>query len=194
MLLRAAQGYGMTKSWRPLEEISPHSGARRDRRRGARVLPSSRVRLGRRSRRPGSAIDAAAAGWSAPARSRCRPRKTCSCGPAATGCARGSKPGSRSGSNWPGASGGLSRSISTSSNGAPAFTAPRPPREHYFDKPAAELSRREAARLAAVLPDPLDRSASSPGPGRAPACGLHPGRDAAGAGARLRCPAAVTER
>jgi monofunctional glycosyltransferase len=36
--------------------------------------------------------------------------------------------------------------------------------EHYFHKPAAELSPQEAVRLAAVLPDPLDRSASRPGP------------------------------
>jgi monofunctional glycosyltransferase len=36
--------------------------------------------------------------------------------------------------------------------------------EHYFKKPAAELSPHEAVRLAAVLPDPLDRSASRPGP------------------------------
>jgi monofunctional biosynthetic peptidoglycan transglycosylase len=34
--------------------------------------------------------------------------------------------------------------------------------EHYFHKPAARLSATEAARLAAVLPDPLDRSASRP--------------------------------
>jgi monofunctional glycosyltransferase len=36
--------------------------------------------------------------------------------------------------------------------------------EHYFGKPAAQLSPGEAVRLAAVLPDPLDRSASRPGP------------------------------
>jgi monofunctional biosynthetic peptidoglycan transglycosylase len=36
--------------------------------------------------------------------------------------------------------------------------------EHYFHKPAAELSPYEAVRLAAVLPDPLDRSASKPSP------------------------------
>jgi monofunctional biosynthetic peptidoglycan transglycosylase len=36
--------------------------------------------------------------------------------------------------------------------------------EHYFKKSAAELSPYEAVRLAAVLPDPLDRSASKPGP------------------------------
>jgi monofunctional biosynthetic peptidoglycan transglycosylase len=34
--------------------------------------------------------------------------------------------------------------------------------EHYFRKPAARLTTAEAARLAAVLPDPLDRSASRP--------------------------------
>jgi monofunctional glycosyltransferase len=35
---------------------------------------------------------------------------------------------------------------------------------HYFGKPAVALSVREAALLAAVLPDPLDRSAKRPGP------------------------------
>jgi monofunctional glycosyltransferase len=35
--------------------------------------------------------------------------------------------------------------------------------EHYFHKPAAELSPYEAVRLAAMLPDPIDRSASHPG-------------------------------
>ena len=33
---------------------------------------------------------------------------------------------------------------------------------HYFGKPAADLSRREAALLATVLPNPLNRSASNP--------------------------------
>ncbi|MGB7406798.1 MAG: monofunctional biosynthetic peptidoglycan transglycosylase [Pacificimonas sp.] len=35
---------------------------------------------------------------------------------------------------------------------------------HYFGKSASDLTRTEAARLAAILPDPVDRSASSPGP------------------------------
>ena len=34
----------------------------------------------------------------------------------------------------------------------------------YFGKPAAALTLAEAARLAAVLPDPKDRSAADPGP------------------------------
>ena len=35
---------------------------------------------------------------------------------------------------------------------------------HYYGKSAAGLTRSEAARLAAILPDPITRSASSPGP------------------------------
>nr|WP_255696654.1 monofunctional biosynthetic peptidoglycan transglycosylase [Sandaracinobacteroides sayramensis] len=34
---------------------------------------------------------------------------------------------------------------------------------HYFDKPASKLSRQEAARLAAILPQPIQRDAASPG-------------------------------
>jgi monofunctional biosynthetic peptidoglycan transglycosylase len=34
---------------------------------------------------------------------------------------------------------------------------------HYFDKPAAKLTRVEAARLAAILPQPIKRDAASPG-------------------------------
>ncbi|KNX42947.1 Penicillin-binding protein 2D [Roseovarius tolerans] len=36
---------------------------------------------------------------------------------------------------------------------------------HYFGVSAADLSAVQSARLAAVLPDPKDRSAKSPGPG-----------------------------
>jgi monofunctional biosynthetic peptidoglycan transglycosylase len=36
--------------------------------------------------------------------------------------------------------------------------------QHWFDKPAADLSAREAARLAAILPSPRRYNASSPGP------------------------------
>ncbi|MGL6042975.1 MAG: monofunctional biosynthetic peptidoglycan transglycosylase [Sandaracinobacteroides sp.] len=34
---------------------------------------------------------------------------------------------------------------------------------HYFNKPASKLSRQEAARLAAILPQPIKRDAASPG-------------------------------
>jgi len=36
--------------------------------------------------------------------------------------------------------------------------------QHHFRKSAAELSRREAALLAAVLPNPLKYNAGKPGP------------------------------
>lgn len=35
--------------------------------------------------------------------------------------------------------------------------------QHYFKKGASDLTRREAARLAAILPQPIKRSASNPG-------------------------------
>src|SRR3546814_12461137 len=35
--------------------------------------------------------------------------------------------------------------------------------QHHFGKPARDLTRREAVRLAAVLPNPLNWSASRPG-------------------------------
>lgn len=35
--------------------------------------------------------------------------------------------------------------------------------QHYFDKPAAKLTRLEAARIAAILPQPIERDAASPG-------------------------------
>jgi monofunctional biosynthetic peptidoglycan transglycosylase len=34
---------------------------------------------------------------------------------------------------------------------------------YYFDKPASELTRREASLMAAILPNPIEWSASSPG-------------------------------
>lgn len=37
--------------------------------------------------------------------------------------------------------------------------------EHYFGVPPSELSARQAARLAAILPAPLSRDAANPGPG-----------------------------
>jgi monofunctional glycosyltransferase len=45
---------------------------------------------------------------------------------------------------------------------APGIYGAEAAAEHYFRKPAARLTTTEAARLAAVLPDPLDRSASRP--------------------------------
>jgi monofunctional biosynthetic peptidoglycan transglycosylase len=47
---------------------------------------------------------------------------------------------------------------------APGIYGAEAAAEHYFHKPAAWLGPVEAARLAAVLPDPLDWSASHPDP------------------------------
>jgi len=47
---------------------------------------------------------------------------------------------------------------------APGIYGAEAAAEHYFHKPAARLGPVEAARLAAVLPDPLDWSASRPDP------------------------------
>ena len=46
---------------------------------------------------------------------------------------------------------------------APGIYGAEAAAEHYFRKTASRLTVAEAARLAAVLPDPLDRSASRPG-------------------------------
>ncbi len=47
---------------------------------------------------------------------------------------------------------------------------------YAFGKPAHELSRYQAALLAAVLPNPIDRSARKPGPGLRRLAGLYVGR------------------
>ena len=52
---------------------------------------------------------------------------------------------------------------------------------HAFGKSARDLTAREAALLAAILPNPVRRSAAKPGAGGAPA-----GRDLRGAGAPVR--------
>jgi monofunctional biosynthetic peptidoglycan transglycosylase len=48
--------------------------------------------------------------------------------------------------------------------------------EYAFHKPARELSRYQAALLASVLPNPLDRSARRPGPGLRRLAGLYEAR------------------
>ena len=49
---------------------------------------------------------------------------------------------------------------------------------HAFGKPARDLSRYEAALLAAVLPNPVTRNAHAPGPGLRRLAGLYVGRSA----------------
>jgi monofunctional biosynthetic peptidoglycan transglycosylase len=57
---------------------------------------------------------------------------------------------------------------------------------YAFGKPARELSRSEAALLAAVLPNPVTRNAHAPGPGLRRLAGLYVGRSAQ-AGAAAAC-------
>ena len=49
---------------------------------------------------------------------------------------------------------------------------------HAFGKPARDLTRYEAALLAAVLPNPVTRNAHAPGPGLRRLAGLYVGRSA----------------
>ena len=123
---------------------------------------------GRLSGRLGVATRADAAACSAPAPSRCRPRRTSSCGPAATGCAKGSKPISRCWSSSPGGSGGSSKSISTSSNGGRAITAPKLlPGTISRSRPQRRLggggpSRSGASRPARLVAAPDGRALACP--------------------------------
>ena len=154
MLIRLGQGEGAATRT-GCRSSADRAGAGRGggRRRGQPLLRALGLRLaGAQGRDRGLARRRASR--AAPARSRCRPRRTCSSGPTAACCARRSRRRSRRRSSCSGPSGGSSRSISTSSSSGPASTAPRPRRSSYFGKPAAELDPREAALLAAALPSP----------------------------------------
>src|SRR5438552_14879413 len=84
MLLRSAEGYGIRKNWRPLDDISPaliRAVMASEDQRFCRHSAST----GARSRWPGSSTKAGTADCWGPARSRCRPRRTCFCGRTALG-------------------------------------------------------------------------------------------------------------
>jgi monofunctional biosynthetic peptidoglycan transglycosylase len=163
MLLRAAQGYGMTKTWRPLEEISPNLVRA--------VIAGEDSRF---CQHHGFDWDAIEAAWEQYRRGRGR----------LVGASTISMQTAKNLFLWPGRdwprkaleawftvgielAWSKRRIIEVYLNivewdsgvyGAEAAA------RHYFRKPAAALSKQEAARLASVLPDPLDRSASRPGP------------------------------
>jgi membrane peptidoglycan carboxypeptidase len=94
MLIRSVEGYGIDKSWRRLDDISPHLIRA--------AMAGEDTRFCRHHGFDWGAIETAgitiradmAACW-APAPSRCRPPRMSSCGPAVTGCAKGSRPGLR---------------------------------------------------------------------------------------------------
>jgi monofunctional biosynthetic peptidoglycan transglycosylase len=163
MLIRAAQGYGLTKSWRSLDTISPYLVRA--------VIAGEDARFGHHH---GFDFDAIERAWERYRRGRGR----------LVGASTISMQTAKNLFLWPGRdwlrkaleawftawielAWSKRRIIEVYLNivewdvgiyGAAAAA------RHYFGKSAAALSAREAARLAAVLPDPLDRSASRPGP------------------------------
>jgi monofunctional biosynthetic peptidoglycan transglycosylase len=163
MLMRAAQGYGMTKTWRPLEEISPNLVRA--------VIAGEDARF---CQHHGFDWDAIEAAWERYRSGRGR----------LVGASTLSMQTAKNLFLWPGRdwprkaleawfTAGIElawskrRIIEIYLNiveWAPGLYGAEAAARHYFHKPAAALSVHEAARLASVLPDPLDRSARSPGP------------------------------
>jgi monofunctional glycosyltransferase len=163
MLLRAVQGYGMTKTWRPLEKISPNLVRA--------VIAGEDARFCHHHGFDWEAIEAA---WERYRHGRGR----------LVGASTISMQTAKNLFLWPGRdwlrkglevwfTAGIElawskrRIIEVYLNIVelgPGVYGAEAAAQHYFDKPAAELNVREAARLASVLPDPLDRSASRLGP------------------------------
>ena len=162
MLLRAAQGYGITKSWRPLTEISPHLVRA--------VIAGEDAKFCQHRGFDWEAIEAA---WQRYESGRGR-------------LVGGSTISMQTAKNvflWPGRDWlrkGLEawftfwietfwskrRIIEIYLNiveWGPGIYGAEAAARHSFGKPAVLLTASEAARLAAVIPDPLDRSARSPG-------------------------------
>ena len=162
MLLRAAQGHGIAKSWRGLDRISPFLLKA--------VIAGEDQKFCLHRGFDGEAIEAA---WERYQSGRGR----------LYGASTISMQTAKNVFLWPGrdwlrkgleayftvlieAAWGKQRIIEVYLNvveWGPGIYGAEAASEHYFKKPAAELSPYEAVRLAAVLPDPLDRSASRPG-------------------------------
>jgi monofunctional biosynthetic peptidoglycan transglycosylase len=163
MLLRAAQGYGLTKDWRPLEEISPNLVRA--------VIAGEDARF---CRHHGFDWDAIAAAWERYESGRGR----------LVGASTISMQTAKNLFLWPGRDWARKaleawftvwlelfwskrRIIEVYLNiveWGPGLYGAEAAARHYFGKPAASLTTSEAARLAAIIPDPLDRSARNPGP------------------------------
>jgi monofunctional biosynthetic peptidoglycan transglycosylase len=162
MLIRGTQGYGMTKAWRPLEEISPNLVRA--------VIAGEDSRF---CEHHGFDWDAIEAAWE-------RYRRG---GRRLVGASTISMQTAKNLFLWPGRDWlrkGLEawftvwielfwskrRIIEVYLNvveWGPGLYGAEAAARHSFDKPAASLTAPEAARLASVIPDPLDRSASRPG-------------------------------
>jgi monofunctional biosynthetic peptidoglycan transglycosylase len=163
MLLRAAQGHGMTKTWRPLADISPHLVRA--------VIAGEDAKF---CQHHGFDWDAIEAAWQHYESGRGR----------LVGASTISMQTAKNLFLWPGRDWprkaleawftvwietfwSKRRIIEVYLNvveWGPGIYGAEAAARHYFDRPAASLTAPEAARLAAVIPDPLDRSASRPGP------------------------------
>src|SRR3954453_3674402 len=163
MLIRAAQGYGMAKTWRPLAEISPHLVRA--------VIAGEDARFCEHHGFDWDAIDAA---WKRYESGRGR----------LVGASTISMQTAKNLFLWPGRDWprkaleawftmwienfwSKRRIIEVYLNvveWGPGIYGAEAASRHHFNKPAASLTAPEAARLAAVIPDPLDRSAARPGP------------------------------
>src|SRR4051812_28424987 len=163
MLIRAAQGYDVTKTWRPLEKISPNLVRA--------VIAGEDARF---CQHHGFDWDAIEAAWERYRRERGR----------LVGASTISMQTAKNLFLWPGRdwprkaleawftawielAWSKHRIIEVYLNiveWGPGIYGAEAAARHHFGKPAISLTAAEAARLAAVLPDPLDRSAKSPGP------------------------------
>jgi monofunctional biosynthetic peptidoglycan transglycosylase len=163
MLMRAAQGYGMTKTWRPLADISPNLARA--------VIAGEDAKFCQHHGFDWDAIDAA---WQRYESGHGR----------LVGASTISMQTAKNLFLWPGRDWlrkaleawitvwiekfwSKRRIIEVYLNvveWGPGLYGAEAASRHYFNKPAASLTAPEAARLAAVIPDPLDRSAARPGP------------------------------
>ena len=136
-------------------------GARRDRVRGSAVSVSRRLRPQVHSR-GGARECSIASARAAPAPSRSRWRRICSCGTERATCARGWRRGSPCSSRrmWP-----KERILEVYLNIAQfgrGVYGVEAASQRFYRKPAARLTRAEAATLAAVLPNPVRMHAERP--------------------------------
>ena len=178
MVQRAVEGEGLDYRWRSLDDISPNLVQA--------VIASEDASFcahygfdieGHREGPAGQPQRSAAATASAAARpSASRPPRTSSSGPAATGSARGWRPATPSliETVW-----GKRRIMEVYLNvaeWAPGVYGAEAAARHWFDKSADDLTAREAARLAAILPTPRRYQAAGPRPLCPPPRLAHPGR------------------
>ena len=165
MAWRWLTGAPVSRQWIDFSAISPCAAALGGGVRGRQILQPSRHRLGRaarrdRRRRGGRGdprrLDHHPAGGEKPV-----PVAGPQRGPQGAGVSAGAvdRPGAAEAAD----PGNLSQHRRTRAR--PASSAPKPAPTYAFGHPASSLSPREAALLAAILPNPVKRSARNPGPG-----------------------------